>query len=93
MQSTSMKAASILATEWIRELEGEVRSTRECLQEVPMDKADWSPTTNPCRYGSDKRLPPSTTARIVLASFYPGLRPGLYAIARIRELSIVILPE
>lgn len=43
MQSTSIKAASILATEWIRELEGELRSTRECLQEVPMDKADWKP--------------------------------------------------
>ena len=43
MQSTSMKAASVLAAEWIRELESEVRSTRECLAEVPMDKADWKP--------------------------------------------------
>lgn len=43
MQSTSPKAASVLAAEWIRELEGEVRSTRECLQEVPMDKSDWKP--------------------------------------------------
>ena len=43
MQSTSLKPTSILAAEWIRELDGEVRSTRECLAEVPMDKADWKP--------------------------------------------------
>ena len=38
-----MKAASLLAGEWIRELDSEVRATRECLAEVPMDKADWKP--------------------------------------------------
>src|SRR5262245_32350363 len=43
MQSTSMKPASVLAAEWIRELGSEVRSTRECLAEVPMEKADWKP--------------------------------------------------
>ena len=43
MQSTSTKPASVLAAEWSRELESEVRSTRECLAEVQMDKADWKP--------------------------------------------------
>src|SRR5215204_415363 len=43
MQSTSMKAASILGAQFIRELESEVPATRECLAEVPMDKADWKP--------------------------------------------------
>ena len=43
MQSTSMKGSSQLAAEWSRELESEVRSTRECLAEVPMDKPDWKP--------------------------------------------------
>ena len=43
MESTSMKATSVLAAEYIRELESEVRATRECLANVPMDKADWKP--------------------------------------------------
>jgi len=43
MQSTSMKTSSVLGAEYIRELESEVRATRECLQNVPMDKADWKP--------------------------------------------------
>lgn len=43
MQSTSMKATSALAAEYIRELESEVRATRECLKVVPMDKPDWKP--------------------------------------------------
>ena len=43
MQSTSMKASSALAAEYIRELESEVRATRECLAVVPMDKPDWKP--------------------------------------------------
>lgn len=43
MQSTSVKTSSALAAEYIRELESEVRSTRECLQVVPMDKPDWKP--------------------------------------------------
>jgi uncharacterized damage-inducible protein DinB len=38
-----MKASSALAAEYIRELESEVRATRECLEKVPMDKADWKP--------------------------------------------------
>lgn len=43
MESTSMKASSTLADEYIRELEYEVRATRECLKVVPMDKPDWKP--------------------------------------------------
>jgi uncharacterized damage-inducible protein DinB len=43
MQSTSMKASSLLGAQFIRELESEVRATRDCLAEVPMDKADWKP--------------------------------------------------
>lgn len=43
MQSTSMKTSSALAAEYIRELESEVRATRECLKNVPMDKPDWKP--------------------------------------------------
>lgn len=43
MQSTSMKATSALAAAYIRELESEVRATRECLKVVPMDKPDWKP--------------------------------------------------
>ncbi len=51
MQSTSTKLASVLAAEWTRELEGEVRSTRECLQEVPMEKADWKPQEKSMQMG------------------------------------------
>ena len=43
MQSTSMKTSSALAAEYIRELESEVRATRDCLANVPMDKPDWKP--------------------------------------------------
>ena len=38
-----MKTSSSLAAEYIRELESEVRATRECLANVPMDKPDWKP--------------------------------------------------
>jgi uncharacterized damage-inducible protein DinB len=43
MQSSSMKASSVLGAEYARELESEVRATRECLEKVPMDKSDWKP--------------------------------------------------
>lgn len=44
MQSTSMKeTASSLGAQFIRELESELRATRECLQVVPMNKPDWKP--------------------------------------------------
>ena len=34
---------SIIAAEYARELESEVRATVECLKEVPTDKFDWKP--------------------------------------------------
>lgn len=34
---------SVLANEYLRELEAEASATRECLKEVPMDKPDWKP--------------------------------------------------
>lgn len=34
---------SIIAAEYVRELEAEARATRECLNEVPMDKFEWKP--------------------------------------------------
>lgn len=43
MQSTSMEPASILAAEYLRELESEIRATRECLGNVPWEKAEWKP--------------------------------------------------
>ena len=43
MQSTFMKATSTLAAEYIRELESEVRATRECLRAVKLDAPDWRP--------------------------------------------------
>jgi uncharacterized damage-inducible protein DinB len=43
MQSTSMKASSMLGAEYARELESEVRATRECLENIPMEKFDWKP--------------------------------------------------
>jgi Uncharacterized protein conserved in bacteria len=43
MEGTATQPITVLGAEWSRELDGEVRSTRECLQEVPMDKASWKP--------------------------------------------------
>ena len=43
MESTSTKTTRILLDEFRRELESEARATRECLQNVPMDKPDWKP--------------------------------------------------
>ena len=43
MEDHSNSAATVLGAEYIRELESEVRSTRECLKVVPMDKPDWTP--------------------------------------------------
>ena len=34
---------SVIAAEYLRELESEARATRECLQHVPMDKPAWKP--------------------------------------------------
>lgn len=35
--------SSVIAEEYLRELESEERATRECLQQVPMDKPDYKP--------------------------------------------------
>lgn len=43
MQTSSAKTSSVLAAEYIRELEAEARATRECLENVPTDKPDWKP--------------------------------------------------
>jgi uncharacterized damage-inducible protein DinB len=43
MQSTSPKTSSVLAAEYLRELEAEATATRACLKNVPMEKADWKP--------------------------------------------------
>jgi uncharacterized damage-inducible protein DinB len=43
MQSTAEKTTSILAAEYLRELESEARASRECLEQVPMDQPDWKP--------------------------------------------------
>ena len=34
---------SRITAEYLRELEAEVRATRECLEKVPMEQADWKP--------------------------------------------------
>jgi uncharacterized damage-inducible protein DinB len=43
MESTSTKQTSVIIDQFTRELESEARATRECLQNTPMDKADWKP--------------------------------------------------
>ena len=43
MQSSTMKPSSLLSAEYLRELESEARSTRECLEQVPMDNPEWKP--------------------------------------------------
>jgi uncharacterized damage-inducible protein DinB len=34
---------SVIAAEYLRELESEARATRECLEQVPFDQPDWKP--------------------------------------------------
>lgn len=43
MENSSAKATTTLGAEYLRELNAEARATRECLANVPMDKADWKP--------------------------------------------------
>jgi uncharacterized damage-inducible protein DinB len=43
MQSTAEKTTSVIAAEYLRELESEARATRECLEQVSMDQPDWKP--------------------------------------------------
>ncbi len=38
-----MSSSSVIAAEYLRELEAEANATRECLRHVPMDKPDWKP--------------------------------------------------
>ena len=38
-----MKTSSAVAAEYIRELESEVRATRDCLKVVPLDNPDYKP--------------------------------------------------
>jgi len=35
--------SSVIAAEYLRELESESRATRECLEQVPMDQSEWKP--------------------------------------------------
>ncbi len=43
MESTSTKRSSVICGQFTKELEAEARATRECLEQVPMDKPDWKP--------------------------------------------------
>ncbi|MFL6466912.1 MAG: DinB family protein [Pyrinomonadaceae bacterium] len=43
MQTSSKKSSSIIAAEYLRELESEARATRGCLEQVPMEQHDWKP--------------------------------------------------
>lgn len=43
MESTSMRPSSLLAAEYLRELEAEARATRECLANVRADLFKWKP--------------------------------------------------
>ena len=43
MQSTAKKTTSVIAAEYLRELESEARASRECLEQVPMDQPEWKP--------------------------------------------------
>ncbi len=42
MENTS-KTATILGSEYIRELEAEAQATRACLEVTPLEKFDWKP--------------------------------------------------
>jgi uncharacterized damage-inducible protein DinB len=43
MRNNATKTATILGGAYLRELEAEERATRECLENVPMEKFDWKP--------------------------------------------------
>ena len=38
-----MSSSSVIAAEYLRELESEAKATRGCLEQVPMDKPDYKP--------------------------------------------------
>ena len=41
--ATPSKSSSTIAAEYLRELESEEKATRECLQQVPMDRPKYKP--------------------------------------------------
>lgn len=41
--ATQSRSSSIIAAEYLRELEAEVRATRECLEQVSMEDPKWKP--------------------------------------------------
>ena len=41
--ATRSKSSSIIAAEYLRELESEARATRECLEQVSLDDPKWKP--------------------------------------------------
>lgn len=43
METENRKTPTVLASQFIRELEGEIRATRECLEKVPTGDPDWKP--------------------------------------------------
>lgn len=43
MSSAMQSKSSVIAAEYLRELESEARATRECLEQVPMDDPKWKP--------------------------------------------------
>lgn len=43
MENSSAKTVTILGAEYLRELEAEARATRECLENVPLERFDWKP--------------------------------------------------
>ena len=43
MENISKESTSVIAAEYLRELESEARATRECLELVPMEEANWKP--------------------------------------------------
>ena len=43
MSNSSAKTATVLGAEYMRELESEVRATRECLKAVPLNDPKWKP--------------------------------------------------
>ena len=38
-----MSSSNVIAAEYLRELESEARATRECLEQVPMEKPNYKP--------------------------------------------------
>ncbi|MFT3744600.1 MAG: DinB family protein [Pyrinomonadaceae bacterium] len=43
MENASARSKTTLGAEYARELNAEAKATRECLENVPMDKPDWKP--------------------------------------------------